>query len=97
MPITKRQFELEIDQKTEEWMKSIHAFLAQHKDEAFTEHEIRQQFRPAVGVFAILPEEEADFHLGLEKLVGLGAVGKAIIRGSAYYAYRADFPNIDGR
>ena len=46
MPITRRQFELEIDAKIEEWMRKIHSFLAEHKDEAFNEDELRQHYSP---------------------------------------------------
>lgn len=48
MPITRRQFELGIDSKIEEWMKKIHSFLSERKDEAFTEKELRQHFSPTL-------------------------------------------------
>lgn len=56
MPITRRQFELEIDIKTEEWMDKIEAFLAEHKDEAFTEEDLRQHYRPIL--LGLLSEQE---------------------------------------
>ena len=48
MPITRKQFQLEIDPKIEEWMGKIHSFLAERKDEAFTEEELRQHYSPAL-------------------------------------------------
>ncbi len=48
MPITRKQFLYEIDAKTEEWMIRIHGFLAEHKDEAFTEEELRQHYAPTL-------------------------------------------------
>ncbi len=56
MPITRKQFELEIDIKTEEWMRKIHSLLAEHKDEAFTEEELRQHYAPTL--IQLLPEVE---------------------------------------
>ena len=44
MPITRKQFEMGIDSKIEEWMAKIRAFFTERKDEAFTEEEIRQHF-----------------------------------------------------
>jgi hypothetical protein len=48
MPITRKQFLYEIDTKTEEWMIRIHGFLAEHKDEAFMEEELRQHYAPTL-------------------------------------------------
>jgi len=45
MPITRKQFESEIDPEIEEWMKKIHTFLAEHKDEAFTADELKKQWK----------------------------------------------------
>ena len=106
MPITRRQFELEIDAKIEEWMRKIHSFLNTHAEEAFTEAELHEALDPSWLVdlqkkdrqqgFLSLEEsstrksEERAFDLALEKLVELGAVGKATIRASEYYAYRRE-------
>lgn len=55
MPITRRQFELEIDTKIEEWMGEISKFLVEHKYEAFSQEELSQHFAP------ILVERLSDF------------------------------------
>ena len=65
MPITRRQFELEIDEKIEEWMWAIHRLLAEHKDEAFTEEELLEHYRPA------LSEQLSDDQRKLLKIRGL--------------------------
>ena len=62
MPITRKQFELEIDTKTEEWMDKIKVFLAEHKDGAFTEYELRQHYSPIL--LGLLSEQEKRlFHI----------------------------------
>ncbi len=45
MPITRKQFEMGIDPKIEEWMKEIHSFLAQDKDTAFKKGELWEAIR----------------------------------------------------
>lgn len=112
MPITRKQFELEIDTKTEEWMKKIHGFLAERKDEAFSEAELREHYSPTLfeslsdsekrlaklqgyrNAFNLLPGEQSAFSLALERLVELGAIGKSIIRDTAYYAYRQELEKV---
>ena len=59
MPITRKQFEVGIDPKIEEWMKTIHSFLYEHKNEGFTEEELREQYRPTL--FESLSDEKKKF------------------------------------
>jgi len=47
MPITRRQFDLGIDNRIEGWMRKIHAFLAEHKDEAFNAAELKLELHPS--------------------------------------------------
>ncbi len=84
MPITRKQFEIGVDTKIEEWMKKILAFLAEHKDEAFTHDELRKAI---LGTSWKISEREA-FDEALNKLVELGGAEKRIIRGTDYYSYR---------
>jgi len=44
MPITRRQFEMGIDNRIEEWMEKIRAYLCEHRDEAFAKEELRKYF-----------------------------------------------------
>ena len=44
MPITRKQFEMGIDNKTEEWMGKIQTYLCEHIEEAFSKEELRQYF-----------------------------------------------------
>jgi len=48
MPITRKQFAIGIDPKTEEWMRKINGFLAERKDEAFTGEELREHYEPTL-------------------------------------------------
>jgi hypothetical protein len=84
MPITRRQFELEIDIEIEGWMEKISAFLAEHKDEAFKESELWYALwgdRP-------LPLDVMQaFDRALEKLSELEAVEFRKIRDEWYYSY----------
>lgn len=66
MPITRRQFELEIDTKTEEWMDTIKVFLAEHKSEAFTLEELRRHFSP------VLVERLSDLEKKMVQAMGKG-------------------------
>ncbi|MBI2832231.1 MAG: hypothetical protein HYX79_08245 [Chloroflexi bacterium] len=89
MPITRRQFELEIDPKVEEWMRSIHSFLTTSKNEAFTFSELWEALvgeRTGSGLTTSISE---DFRLALDSLLELGAVEKRKVRNLDYYSYGA--------
>lgn len=79
MPITRKQFELEIDPKTEEQMKPIESFLSSHKNDAFGREELWEALRGK-------GEEREAWDAALDKLVELGVVEKRIIRGADYYS-----------
>lgn len=91
MPITRKQFELEIDSATEERMKRVHAFLTAHKDQAFTESELHDRFE---GELAQLFEKYETFGAALEKLVDIGVVEKRRLRNVYYYAYAKDLTGV---
>lgn len=61
MPITRRQFELEIDEELEEWMRDIHGFLAEHKDEALTKEELLEHYRS--GLLEQLSDQEKELSI----------------------------------
>ncbi len=99
MPITRKQFEMGIDTKIQEWMRKIHSFLAAHKDEAFTSGELHEYLDPSwirdfegkpfitFDESTAIKEEREAFNVTLEKLVGLEAVEERKIRGEYYYSY----------
>ena len=101
MPITRKQFELEINSKTSEWMRKIHKLLAEHKDQAFSAKELYKSFTGKQLPRFPIPEDEGGgfgysaegyeegvaFDTALEKLVELGTAEKRIIQGEDYYSY----------
>jgi hypothetical protein len=92
MPITRKQFYLGIDSEIEQWMRKIHPFLSEHKDEAFTVDELHQEHKSELayeGESGLLSGAKLEvFDHALEKLVDLGAVAKRRIRNTDYYSYR---------
>jgi hypothetical protein len=80
MPITRKQFELGTN--ITGWMKEIHDFLTEHKDEAFTEEELREHWDL---------EHLSPMHLALsdalERLREMGAAEKKKIQAQDYYSY----------
>jgi hypothetical protein len=101
MPITRRQFELGIDETVEKWMKNIHQFVVSSKDEAFTEDELwarvervppEPKVAEAYGRVPVVLEQHQKrvFQLALEKLVEIRAVSARDVRSSTYYAFLRD-------
>jgi hypothetical protein len=93
---------LGIDSEVEEWMKKIHSFLIEHKDEAFSAYELLEQLSSLRGVLRTggsvevskLEEEEVATDAALEKLVEMGAAEKRTIRGEYYFSYGANPLNL---
>ena len=84
MPITREEFELGMDAERE-WIRLIHGFLTEHKDEAFTSRELWE---------GMVAEKSVPFHaMGhpidgpLERLVEMGAAQRRRFRGEDYYLY----------
>ncbi len=89
MPITRKQFEWGVDAEIEKWMNKILAFLAEHKNEAFTRDELwkliyKQTSWPK-------PVREA-FNEALDKLVVIKEAERRIIRDVEYYIYAEEEP-----
>lgn len=82
MPIGRKAFELAMN--TEEWMKAIHDFLIEHKEEAFTSGELKKEFGvPDVLEISRNPAEqeiENIFDMALRALVERGVVEKKQIK-----------------
>ena len=85
MPITKRQFELRITPEVEEWMGKVYGFLENHRSQAYSVSELVEQFSSAT-------HKNQDvttlIKVSVVTLVGVGALGCALVRGESYYAFQ---------
>ena len=98
MPITRKQFELGIDDVVEAWMRKVHAVLSEDRNSAFTQSELRKALARDLGEFYNVSPEmalklyrpEEPLILALEKLVALGSADARVVRGKKYYAFLSD-------
>lgn len=106
MPITRRQFELGIDDLIATWMTKVHAFLSRNRDQAFTEKEIAEALKDDIK--AAQPELrrargwppdrnielEPPIRTALAKLEEIFAADARKVHEDIYYAYLRDLPDI---
>ena len=87
MPLTRRQFELGVDEEGEHWMRQVYQLLAGHRELAYSYDEIGQAV-----LGTPVPLEKMD-KLGrsLAVLVRIGSVDKADVGGKDYYTFYQDF------
>ena len=83
MPLSRRQFELGVDQEAEDWMSRVYGLLEGHRDLAYSYDEVRK----AVPEGSLLRAELDKFNGALDILVRIGAINKAEVDGKDYYAY----------
>lgn len=94
MPITRRQFELGIDNLIEQWMRNVHQLLAANQDKAYSEEELKAAFGSilpsAVGTLTDLAHSEHHHPLrtALEKLIELDAIDARVLDSVVYYTYK---------
>ncbi|MBI4311935.1 MAG: hypothetical protein HY681_09145 [Chloroflexi bacterium] len=83
MPISRRQFELGITPQVEEWMGKLYDFLADHRNQAYSEKELTMslQVNPSVMETGLL-------EYALKVLVATDAVDSRIVDGETYYAFQ---------
>ena len=83
MPLTKRQFQLGIDQEIENWMRQIYGFLAEDREHAYSGEEL---FKKVVGErwHSAL---QAKLDQALTVLVGIGTVELREVVGIPYYKF----------
>ncbi len=93
MPITRRQFELGINEQVEEVMKAISEFLATRRQEAFEKHELASALgvldagdEPLERMRKFNSEVGLRFVSAMSRLVELGVVQVRLVEGSEYYA-----------
>jgi hypothetical protein len=88
MPLTKRQFELGIDEEGEDWMRQVYRLLAEHRDLAYSSEELLETiFGNSISAAA----NSSKFNLSLEILAEIGAVDKREVDRTDYYAFLQEF------
>lgn len=83
MTITRRQFDLGINDDIHGWMQQAYLLLAEHRDQAYSETEIQ-------GRVQANPASWKDLSVALQTLVKLAAIESRLVKGTAYYAYWND-------
>ena len=101
MPLTKRQFELRVDEEGESWMRQIYDLLAEHRDLAYSAEEIRETLlgptssatgtAPGFPSFSDAADAQQRVNRVLDVLVGIGAVDQRDVAGTDYYAFLREF------
>ena len=88
MPLTKRQFELGIDEEGEEWMRQVYRLLAEHRDLAYSTEELEEAI---LGAEVMAAADSWKFTHALEILAEIGAVDRRQVDRSEYHAFLQDF------
>ncbi len=83
MPLTRRQFELGIDEEAENWMRLVYDLLEGNRHLAYSFEELREA---ALGT-TVLGAQVEKFQRSLDVLVRMGAVDKGEVAGNDYYTY----------
>lgn len=90
MPITKRQFDLGIDNVVQEWMERVYDHLRAHRDQAFSLDDLAGFFQPKAD-----PSDpfspRARMGGAVEVLHSLGAIERRVVRSQNYYAFFHEF------
>ncbi len=90
MPMSRRQFELGVNNREADLMREVYEWLTNHSDLAYSVSEIAE---------ALLGPEPVQRHgmdimyldKALDVLVGIGALEQRIVRGTGYYAFLQEF------
>ena len=88
MPLSKRQFELGIDEEGEEWMRQAYRLLAEHRDLAYSTNELHE----AILGTPVYPDAKSlKFASVLDVLAEIGAVDKGEVDRTDYYIIGYEF------
>ena len=86
MPLSKRQFELGIDDEGEEWMRQAFRLLAEHRDLAYSTGELEELI---LGAEVPYRNSQKFSHI-LDILAEIGAVDKGEVDQTEYYVFSYD-------
>ena len=87
MPLTRRQFELGIDEESENWMRQVYELLENQRHLAYSSEELRE----AVLGQAKDSSKVEKFGRALDVLAEISAVDKRWLDETEYYAYLQEF------
>lgn len=90
MPLTRRQFELGIDEESEQWMRQVYRSLADHRDLAYSAAELYQE---VVGESTDLTKE-TKFDHALFILGEIGGVDVRVLDGIHYFAFLEELDTV---
>ncbi len=86
MPISRRQFDLGINNELKDWMEKLYALLQQNKETAYT----REELEELLGVNAVPIGLESDTQTALdralERLIRMGCAEAREINSTLYFA-----------
>ena len=97
MPLTRRQFELGIDQDAEDLMRQLYLTLEANKNLAFSFQELRQKVLGQAPGYAEVEglrqyvDRMNRVPTALDVLAGIGAVDKRKVAGTDYFAFHREF------
>jgi hypothetical protein len=83
MPISRRQFELGITPQVEEWMEKLYDFLAERKNQAYSEKELAKSLEAPSSV-----TETGLISYALKILITTYALDSKVVEGETYYAFQ---------
>ena len=83
MTITRRQFDLGINDTIHRWMREAYRLLAEHRDQAYSDAEIQGRVQADQASWG-------DLSLALRTLVKVAAIESRLVDGTTYYAYWHD-------
>ena len=87
MPLTRRQFELGIDEESESWMRLVYELLENHRHLAYSAEELREAILgQATDAF-----KAEKFGRAVDVLAQISAVDKRWLDDIEYYAYLQEF------
>ena len=87
MPIPRRNFDLGIHPDVERWMLGVAELLMDHRGDAYSKKELREQAR-GQGFVAIQFPSVLD--AALSELIERGAIEQRLVDDNEYYAFKAD-------
>ena len=87
MPITKRQFDLGIDEDIQSWMQKIYALLSTDRELAYSFQEIQEALLH--DAFQVQTLER--LNRALDVLVEIGAIDKRSVDDTGYFAFGSEF------